>query len=74
MARPKKPQETKPMEATAKRPSSRKRTGIAVRLDLTPDEHARLKQCADAMSLTLASFARMATMRQVAAWERGEFK
>lgn len=62
------------VEAKKAQPRKRKREGVAVRLDLSPEEHARLKKCADSFSLSMASFARMATMRLVTAWEKGEFK
>jgi len=52
-----------------KRPGAKKviatqdeRTAKAVRLDLTPEDYARLEKCAKRRGLTRASFARMAVL------------
>jgi hypothetical protein len=55
------------VEATAT--PTRKRTGIAVRLDLAPDDHDRLTKLAKDQGLTLASYARMALFKQMKADE-----
>jgi predicted HicB family RNase H-like nuclease len=49
----------------------RKRTGIAVRLDLAPEDHDRLTKLAKDQGLSLASYARMALFKQMKADEGG---
>jgi hypothetical protein len=41
---------------------TRVRKGRPVRLDMTPEDHKRLEQCARRRGLTKASFARMAVL------------
>jgi hypothetical protein len=56
-----------PMQATSA--PKRKRTGKAVRLDLTPKDHKRLESVATTKGLTLASCARMAVLDWLKAME-----
>jgi hypothetical protein len=51
----------KKVQATA----SPRRTGKAVRLDLSDADHARLEKAAREMGLNMASFARMATLKEL---------
>ena len=51
------------MEATAT--PVRKRTGIAVRLDLSPKDHERLAKLAKRRGLTMASYARMVILEKL---------
>jgi hypothetical protein len=48
---------------------ARKRTGIPVRLDLSPEDHARLSRLAKEQGLSLSSYARMALFRLMKAQE-----
>ena len=50
----------KKVQATAPR-----RTGKAVRLDLSDADHARLEKAARELGLNMASFARMATLEKL---------
>lgn len=50
---------------------TRKRTGIAVRLDLAPEDHERLTKIAKDQGLSLSSYARMALFKQMKADEAG---
>jgi hypothetical protein len=59
----------KQMSATAT--PTRKRTGIAVRLDLAPEDHERLTKLAKDQGLSLSSYARMALFKQMKADEGG---
>ena len=63
------PGETK-VEATAT--PARKRTGIAVRLDLSPKDHERMSKLAKRRGLTLASYARMVILERMDDEEGGE--
>jgi hypothetical protein len=49
----------KKVEAIA---TPRKRTGKAVRLDLSPKDHARLERASEERGLSKSSFARMAVL------------
>lgn len=51
----------KKVQATA----SPRRTGKAVRLDLSDTDHARLEKAARELGLNMASFARMATLEKL---------
>jgi hypothetical protein len=60
----------KKVEATAT--PTRKRTGIAVRLDLSPKDHERLSKVAKRRGLTLASFSRMVILEKLDEEEGGK--
>jgi hypothetical protein len=51
---------------------TRKRTGIAVRLDLSPKDHERLSKLAKRRGLTMASYARMVILERMDAEEGGK--
>jgi hypothetical protein len=53
----------KAVQATAK--PNKGRTGIAVRLELTPKDHERMGRLARKRGLTLASYARMVVMERM---------
>ena len=58
--------EKKPVPATEAKPMpKRPRTGIAVRLDMSPRDAERLAKCAEAKGLSKASYARMATLEMI---------
>ena len=60
--------EKEPVPATKAKPK-RPRTGVAVRLDLSPKDADRLAKCAAAKGLSKASYARMATLEMIRADE-----
>lgn len=49
-------------KVTATATATRKRTGKAVRLDLSPKDHDRLEQASEARGLSKSSYARMAVL------------
>jgi hypothetical protein len=59
----------KKMEATA---SPKKRTGVAVRLEIPHRDHERLSKLARERGLTLASYARQALYVQMKSDEEGD--
>jgi hypothetical protein len=50
------------------------RTSKPVRLELSPDDHERLEQCARRRGLSLASYARQAVLERITADEVDELK
>ena len=56
---------TPKVNATKEAPASSK----AVRLDLSAGDHKRLERCADALGLSMASYARMALLERMRADE-----
>ena len=55
----------KKMGATATATPTRKRSGKAVRLDLSPKDHDRLEKVADERGLSKSSYARMAVLAYI---------
>jgi hypothetical protein len=51
--------------------ATRKRSGKAVRLDLSPKDHDRLEQAAEARGLSKSSYARMAVLTLIRQDEEG---
>jgi hypothetical protein len=62
----------KQVEATAS--PTRKRSGKAVRLDLSPKDHDRLERAAEERGLSKSSYARMAVLALIKQDEEGRSK
>jgi hypothetical protein len=52
--------------------ATRERKGVAVRLDMSPEDHERLERCAKRRGLTKASYARMAVLALIRGDEEEE--